>query len=149
VCCDTSAGFAVEGWLNGVVEARRKVRVPFERGLLQILALTKYREQHDAHYAVMPCISLSVWFGVVDAGGKNSCSSDTRSESLLESVEGGGEGGKVENSEGRRWRQMGRPEGVTGTNHSPLPAPREESLRPLPLESRFWPAAAEAKLDVN
>lgn len=29
------------GWLNGVVEARRKVLVPLERGLLQTLALAK------------------------------------------------------------------------------------------------------------
>lgn len=35
------------------------------------------------------------------------------------------------------------------THHSPLPDPRAESPRPLPLVSRFWPAAAEAKLDVN
>jgi len=37
------------------------------------------------------------------------------------------------------------------THQSPLPVPRVESLRPLPLGSLFWfwPAAAEAKLDVN
>lgn len=33
--CDTSAEPVGADWLNGVVEARRKVLVPFERGLQQ------------------------------------------------------------------------------------------------------------------
>lgn len=38
VCCEASVAFEAEDWLIGVVEARRKVLVPFERGLLQISA---------------------------------------------------------------------------------------------------------------
>jgi len=38
---------------------------------------------------------------------------------------------------------------VASTHHSLLAEPRTESPLPATLESRFWPAAADAKLDGN
>jgi hypothetical protein len=143
VGCDPSAGFAVEGWLNGVVEARRKVLVPFERGLLQILVLTGYGEQPDVR---MPLCRVRCRNDLVLCGF-----GWEKFLSIRHAIRGARvsvEGKKVENSQAGKWGEMDRPDGG-GAHHSPLPAPREESLRPLPLESRFWPAAAEAKLDVN
>ncbi len=44
--CETSGGLAAEDWLKGVVEARRNVLVPLERGLWQGLALVRFEHGH-------------------------------------------------------------------------------------------------------
>lgn len=130
VVCDTSAGVAVAGWLlNGVVEARRNVLVPFERGLSHVSALAKDRTVLCMR-AMMPTTSR-----LCNAMGNPNRRNTRRRDQI---------GNAGQNLAGKRRMGSGKK-----AHHSPLPDPRAESLRPEPLGSRFWPAAADAKLEVS
>lgn len=132
--CDASAGLAVADWLNGVVEARRKVLVPFERGLLQTQRWTQGACDAALEAPQLPGKRPRV-------AGSRIVFRDATPDPTPDGGTAATTGLKAHTKHAKR-SSHGR-----GTHHSPLPGPRAESLRPVPLGSRFWPAAAEAKLD--